>query len=89
MADAHPKVALNDINAAAERLKNWGRWGADDEIGTLNNITPQDIVNAARLILIIEQLATAALEMRKQSQLATVIAQRALMSIAVNAKRRG
>src|SRR6202165_1204884 len=45
--------------------------------------------NAARLALIIEQLATAALEMRKQASLAAVIAQRALLSIAVNAKRRG
>ena len=41
---------MDDINSAAERLKNWGRWGPHDEIGTLNNITPQDIVNAARLI---------------------------------------
>ncbi len=38
---------------------------------------------------IIDQLATAALEMRKQAALAAVIAQRALLSIAVNAKRRG
>jgi DNA polymerase-3 subunit delta len=45
--------------------------------------------NAARLVAIIDQLATAALEMRKQPALATVIAQRALLSIAVNAKRRG
>jgi DNA polymerase III subunit delta len=44
--------------------------------------------NVARLALIIEQLAAAALEMRKQATLAAVIAQRALMSIAVNAKRR-
>jgi DNA polymerase-3 subunit delta len=40
-------------------------------------------------VLIIEQLATAALEMRKQAPLAAVIAQRTLLSIAVNAKRRG
>jgi DNA polymerase-3 subunit delta len=45
--------------------------------------------NAARLLLIIEQLAAAALEMRKQAPLAAVIAQRTLLSIAVNAKRRG
>jgi DNA polymerase-3 subunit delta len=45
--------------------------------------------SAARLALIIDQLATAALEMRKQATLAPVIAQRALLSIAVNAKRRG
>ena len=45
--------------------------------------------SAARLTTIIEQLATAALEMRKQTPLAAVIAQRALLSIAVNAKRKG
>jgi DNA polymerase-3 subunit delta len=43
----------------------------------------------ARLASIIEQLAAAALEMRKQTPLTAVIAQRALQSIAVNAKRRG
>ncbi|MFY9527346.1 MAG: hypothetical protein WBC04_17020 [Candidatus Acidiferrales bacterium] len=31
-------------------MKNWARWGADDEIGTLNNISPQEILQAARLI---------------------------------------
>jgi DNA polymerase III subunit delta len=46
-------------------------------------------INVARLTQVIEQLATAALEMRKQAPLASVIAQRALMSIAVNARRRG
>ena len=45
--------------------------------------------DAARLTLVIDQLATAALETRKQATLAAVIAQRALLSIAVNAKRRG
>ena len=44
------KVTLDDIQAAADRLTNWGRWGPDDEIGTLNNITPQDIIAAAQLI---------------------------------------
>jgi DNA polymerase-3 subunit delta len=45
-------------------------------------------LNAARLLAIIEQLAVAALEMRKQASLAVVIAQRALLAIAVNVKRR-
>ena len=48
--DAEAKVTLQEINAAAKRLSNWGRWGPDDEIGTLNNISPQDIVSAGRLI---------------------------------------
>jgi DNA polymerase-3 subunit delta len=46
-------------------------------------------LSAARLLAIIEQLATAALEMRKQTPLAAAIAQRTLLSIAANAKRRG
>jgi DNA polymerase-3 subunit delta len=45
--------------------------------------------SAPRLLAIIEQLAVAALEARKQSALAAAIAQRTLLSIAVNAKRRG
>lgn len=34
----------------AEKVKNWNKWGENDEIGTLNYIEPQDIVNAARLV---------------------------------------
>src|SRR6266571_367910 len=45
--------------------------------------------SAARLVAIIEQLATAALDMRKQPSLAAAIAQRTLLSIAANARRRG
>jgi DNA polymerase-3 subunit delta len=45
--------------------------------------------NAARLRQVIDQLAAAALDSRKQSALAAAIAQRALMAIAVNARRRG
>src|ERR1700751_2343696 len=49
----------------------------------LRNFSPE------RLVAIIDQLAIAALDMRKQASLASVIAQRALLSIAVNARRRG
>lgn len=34
----------------AEGYKNWGRWGDEDEAGTLNFITPERIVQAARLV---------------------------------------
>ena len=44
--------------------------------------------NVARFAAIIDQLGTAALDMRKQPALAAAIAQRALLSIAANAKRR-
>ena len=29
-----------------DQVKNWGRWGPDDEIGTLNFISPEDIVES-------------------------------------------
>ena len=31
-------------------LSNWGRWGADDEVGTLNLVTPAKRVQAAGLV---------------------------------------
>jgi kynurenine formamidase len=33
-----------------KRLSNWGRWGDDDEIGTLNFVTPEKRVRAAQLV---------------------------------------
>src|ERR1043166_9447824 len=43
-------VGRKAIEEASKKLSNWGRWGKDDMIGTLNLVTPQDIVNAAKLI---------------------------------------
>src|SRR5215472_8648746 len=43
-------VGKQAIADASERLKNWGRWGKDDQIGTLNHVRPEDIVKAAALI---------------------------------------
>lgn len=43
-------ITIQDIHTAAQRLSNWGRWGPDDEAGTLNHISAQDIVEAGRLI---------------------------------------
>ena len=45
--------------------------------------------NAARLAQIVEQLAAAALDSRKQASLASAIVQRALIVIAASARRRG
>lgn len=44
------KVNREAIYAAAKELSNWSRWGDDDQIGTLNNITPEDVTNAGKLI---------------------------------------
>jgi hypothetical protein len=44
------KLTRKNVPAAAKRCKNWGRWGADDEIGTLNFTTPEDVAAAAKLV---------------------------------------
>jgi kynurenine formamidase len=41
---------IDTVRELAKRCSNWGRWGPDDELGTLNHIQPRDIVDAARLV---------------------------------------
>jgi len=43
-------VTTEDFRTLGARLSNWGRWGADDERGTLNHITPERLVAAAALV---------------------------------------
>ena len=40
----------DDFRQMGKRLSNWGRWGEDDRIGTLNFITPETLIAAGRLI---------------------------------------
>ncbi|MFM9559472.1 cyclase family protein, partial [Streptomyces caniscabiei] len=35
-----------EFHDIAERVNNWGRWGADDEIGTLNLVTDEVVRRA-------------------------------------------
>jgi len=44
------KLTRQDLREAAEKYKNWGKWGPNDEIGTLNFTSAEDIVAAARLV---------------------------------------
>ena len=44
------KVNRAKIYEAAQELSNWGRWGPEDQIGTLNLVTPADVAAAAQLI---------------------------------------
>ena len=43
-------ISLKEYDELFEKLKNWNRWGADDEKGTLNYITPDRIAAAAALV---------------------------------------
>jgi kynurenine formamidase len=39
-----------DMQAIFRQVSNWGRWGAEDECGTLNYLTPARTAAAARLV---------------------------------------
>jgi kynurenine formamidase len=39
-----------EVAAYVDRLSNWGRWGEDDQLGTLNLIKPEHRVAAAKLV---------------------------------------
>jgi kynurenine formamidase len=57
-------VTEAEVVALFERCSNWGRWGDDDELGTLNLITPQKrgaalaAIRRARCVSIGRDLAT-------------------------------
>src|ERR1700693_2550548 len=45
-----PNITRLDLQAMFESVKNRGRWGPDDQIGTLNYITPEHVRRAAALV---------------------------------------
>ncbi len=45
-----PQLKASDIDKMMSELSNWGRWGKDDQRGTLNLITPAKRKQAAGLV---------------------------------------
>src|SRR5687768_1637972 len=45
-----PVPAVDEVGRLVEQLSNWGRWGGDDEIGTMNLLTPARRIAAAALV---------------------------------------
>lgn len=41
---------IDTVRSLIARYSNWGRWGAADELGTLNHIQPSDVVAASALV---------------------------------------
>ena len=41
MAGRKLSFTAADVREMAKRFSNWGRFGADDELGTVNFITPE------------------------------------------------
>jgi kynurenine formamidase len=44
------KPTEDEVTAWFDRYSNWGKWGADDLLGTLNYITPEKRVQAGRTV---------------------------------------
>jgi kynurenine formamidase len=44
------RVSIEEFEQIFESVKNWGRWGMDDQLGTLNFITPAHVRAAAGLV---------------------------------------
>jgi len=47
---ADTPMDIATVRALAGKHRTWGKWGPDDQIGTLNYITPKKIVAAAALV---------------------------------------
>src|ERR1700755_2828093 len=52
MAELTPPalVTLREFDEIFEKVRNWGRWGPDDQLGTLNYITADTVRAAAALV---------------------------------------
>src|SRR3546814_11674651 len=52
MANPKSKICVTREVLAedAEKYKNWGRWGPEDELGTLNFTSPENVAAAAQLV---------------------------------------
>ncbi|GAA1995734.1 cyclase family protein [Microbacterium ulmi] len=60
MPESGPKeYTEDDLLELFDRVSNTGRWGDDDELGTLNYITPEKRVAAAKLVALGETLSLA------------------------------
>ena len=44
------KLSVAEFEEIFESVKNWGRWGPDDTLGTLNYVTPKKVREAAALV---------------------------------------
>lgn len=49
-AQQPPAMTSDDVERLVKELSNWGRWGKDDQLGTLNLITPEKRQEAAKLV---------------------------------------
>lgn len=44
------EITVELLEQYCSEYRNWGRWGDDDQLGTLNHITPEKVTESARLV---------------------------------------
>ncbi|CAM9440025.1 unnamed protein product [Sphacelaria rigidula] len=44
------EITVELLEQYCKEYRNWGRWGDDDQLGTMNHITPAKIAESARLV---------------------------------------
>ena len=59
MASEYPVPTTDELDALFDRLSNWGRWGDDDERGTLQFLTDERRAAAARSVRTGESISLA------------------------------
>ncbi len=72
--------AEDEVLSWFDQLSNWGRWGADDRLGTLNHVTPSRRVAAASLVQVGESVSCSWVVRTGQQPGATVENQRYMLS---------
>ena len=50
MTNTRHDASIETVRDLATRYCNWGRWGAEDQLGTLNFVTPEHVRTASSLI---------------------------------------
>lgn len=50
LAGSHRPASIEDVLALSRKLSNWGRWGAEDQVGTVNLVTTEKVREGAACI---------------------------------------
>jgi kynurenine formamidase len=47
---SEPNISVDEFRRIFDQVSNWGRWGSDDSLGTLNLLTPAKVARDAALV---------------------------------------
>ena len=63
------RLTKPDVEEGRDLRKNWGKWGLDDLLGVLNYVTPEDVVNAAKLVRYVRSSGSVSISTRTAAAL--------------------